>query len=110
MIGQDGVIKGHFSSWGRVRGAPALAQDGTVYFGDENGYFEAYNSGSGERLWEFHAEGSFTGTAAIDANGNVYIANDYYNCYAFKAALPPVKSSWPMLGHDPHHTGRASGK
>jgi outer membrane protein assembly factor BamB len=108
-IDPGGKVKGHFDGRDAVEGTPALAEDGTVYFSDVAGYVQACHD-SGGRLWEFYTGMFITATPAIGTTGNVYVGNNENKFFAFEGVSPPAKSAWPMFRHDPHHTGRVSGK
>ncbi len=60
-----------FSTWN-----PHVTESGTIYVGDNNGYFYAIHSG-GDTLWTFKADKSLSdpGSVAIDANGNIYFCS-----------------------------------
>ncbi|MFC6954240.1 PQQ-binding-like beta-propeller repeat protein [Halorubellus litoreus] len=57
---------------GRVRGAPALASDGTVVAADDAGVVRGLDAASGEETWRFQADGAVHGAPAI-ADGVAYV-------------------------------------
>lgn len=52
--------------------APVIGQDGSLYFGDSNRYFYSYSS-SGTINWSYKCSSSIGGSAALGADGSVYI-------------------------------------
>lgn len=76
---EDGSIKWNNSTAATsltVEGGPAIASDGTIYLGGEDGKMIAYNPEDGSVKWEFEVEGKITAVPAIDNNGNLYFGDD----------------------------------
>ncbi len=64
-----------------IYASPALGSDGTVYIG--NGRFYALDGATGEKKWQFFADGQpFQGGAALDAEGTLYVGCDDNHLYA----------------------------
>ncbi|WP_323676181.1 PQQ-binding-like beta-propeller repeat protein [Halorubellus sp. PRR65] len=77
----DGVVARHAAdghdAWnapgpGRVRGAPALAADGTLVVADDAGVVRGLTVASGEERWRVEADGAVHGAPAI-ADGVAYV-------------------------------------
>ena len=62
----------------KVTGSPAIAEDGTAYFGSNEGRIHAYGPGVGIRWWFAGGAGGWTSYigAAIGADGTVYVGGD----------------------------------
>lgn len=56
--------------------SPSIGPDGTIYVGSSDGYLLAISQ-DGLVKWIFHTGDTFVTSAAIDQNGNVYIANNH---------------------------------
>ncbi|MEZ5337084.1 MAG: PQQ-binding-like beta-propeller repeat protein [bacterium] len=63
-----------FETTGNVRSSPAIAADGTIFFGCDNGWFYAFNP-DGTEKWKKNIGNIFlTNSPAIGGNGTVYFA------------------------------------
>lgn len=83
---------------------PAIAKNGAINFGCNDGNFYVLNSDGTER-WVIETEASITSSPAIDKTGIIYFVNedDYlYAVYGENGGL--AVSPWPMLQHDAKHT------
>ena len=87
--------------------APAVATNGTIYFGTFTGKFWAVNA-NGLRKWIFEAQNEIKSSPAIGADGTVYFGSRDRRCYAL---WPDGKKRWefptggwvdssPALAHD----------
>ena len=83
---EPGTVKWDYwfnTSTGINQSFPAIADDGTVYIGDIDGTFYAFNP-DGSVQWSYYAGGHFTFSPAIGNDWTVYIANPHNNTlYAF---------------------------
>jgi len=98
----DGILKWTFlieetdTHRTSIFGCPAIGADGTIYFGAFNGIFYALkDEGDNAReLWRHEVKGEplstaptkyqeFWGSAAIAADGTIYVGNNDYHVYAF---------------------------
>ncbi|MBN2288631.1 MAG: PQQ-like beta-propeller repeat protein, partial [Candidatus Glassbacteria bacterium] len=85
---------------------PAIAADGTVYFGSHNGCLYAINP-DGTLVWQFWTGGKIMKSPVIDTDGTVYIGSDDNYLYALD---PQGRQKWrhhaaswfssPALGAD----------
>lgn len=90
-----------------VRSTPAVAQNGNIYFGCDNGNFYALNPDGSER-WVISTGAGITTSPSIDTAGIVYFTNEDYNFYAIYGVNGGLaKTPWPMKQHDTKHSGRA---
>jgi outer membrane protein assembly factor BamB len=71
---QQGEIVWRFDTGGEVYGAPALSQNGTIFFGSYSGYLFAL-SPSGNSLWQFRCEGKLQSNVLVDRNEVVYLSS-----------------------------------
>jgi len=78
----DGTVK--WSRWIGYSGrsAPAISEDGTIYFG--GGYHPSFHAYSldGTRRWIFHTDGSVYSSPAIASDGTVYVGSTDGYLYA----------------------------
>ena len=91
----------------RSDSAPAVATDGTIYFGTFGGKFWAVNP-DGSRKWTFDAQNEIKSAPAVGTNGTVYFGSRDRRLYALR---PDGKKRWefqtgawvdssPALAHD----------
>jgi outer membrane protein assembly factor BamB len=92
----------HFDALGDVSGAPAVAADGTVYFGTKSGLLYAVDCHGTER-WVFDyrrhtANGfgaqAFEGSPAVGDDGTIYIGDDVIVPNYMFALWPDGKPKW----------------
>ncbi|MDR3689212.1 MAG: PQQ-binding-like beta-propeller repeat protein [Fimbriimonas sp.] len=103
----DGVGKALFTggaSWGvhytgdlLFNSTPALANDGTVYFGTWDGNLYAVSS-DGSKKWAFQTGGDIDSSPAIGPDGTVYIASTDHSLYAIDPATGSRKWAFPTGG------------
>ena len=77
-----------------VRGAAALAPDGTVVAGSFSGQVVGLSPSKGEVVWTFNATGAVVGTPAIAEDGSVHFGTLTSNVYGLDAA---GASFWPPV-------------
>jgi outer membrane protein assembly factor BamB len=92
-----GAVKWRFATAGDVEPSPALAPDGTLYFGADDGRAYAVNSTDGTLKWSFSfPDGSDTDSSpALGADGTVYIGSDKGTFYAINGQDGALK--WAFL-------------
>jgi outer membrane protein assembly factor BamB len=74
-----GIEKWRFRSRDWCDGSPAVANDGTIYFGDSTGFFYAVNPNCSLK-WKTEIDdalGKFGSSVAIAPNGTIYLAGKY---------------------------------
>jgi len=74
-----GIEKWRYSSFWAT-GSPVIGDDGTIYFGDKEGYFHAINS-DGSLKWKYKADlgiGSFGYSPAIAEDGTIFFNTVYF--------------------------------
>ncbi len=89
---------------------PAIGPDGTIYFGGFNGIFYALKDegDKAKELWRYEVKGEplstaptkyqeFWGSAAVAADGTIYVGNNDYNVYAFN---PDGTVKWKFKTHN----------
>jgi outer membrane protein assembly factor BamB len=95
-----------------VHSSPAIAADGTIYFGSDDGYFYAVNA-DGTLRWRLRTieNGAVHSHPAIAVDGTVYFGSRDPGCYfyAVHGSAPLASTSWPKFHHDNCNTGRAGG-
>jgi len=87
--------------------SPVIGTDGTVYLAAGQGYLYAMKP-DGTVIWRFKADNAFKISAAIGADGTLYLGNsDFYpSIYAITSASKGLAASpWPRVGHDNKNTG-----
>jgi outer membrane protein assembly factor BamB len=99
------------TSWsapiGSVLASPALDAGGRAYVGTREGKFVALES-TGEVAWQVDLGAGITSSAAIGADGTIYVGADDRKVRALHGAARLSDGPWPMFQHDPQHTGRSS--
>ena len=75
---QTDNVKWPFDTGGVVDSSPAIAADGTVYFGSFDEYIYAVKP-DGNQKWRYGTEGNIRSSPAIAEDGTVYVgSNDHY--------------------------------
>ena len=98
-----------FKTGGSVYSSPAIGSNGTVYVGSFDKKLYAINGKTGDKLWEFKVGDNVENSPAIGPNGTVYFGSWDKSLYAIETDSSGLaKSSWPMRGQNPQHTGRAT--
>ncbi len=78
---QLGQLQWRFQTGGDVDGAPAIAADGTLYFGSCDGGIYALNP-DGSLKWQYLTAAAVIGVPAIGADGTVYAGSHDNYIYA----------------------------
>lgn len=68
----------------RVYSSPAIASDGSIYFGDQGGTFYALNSDGSEK-WTFETGGAIRSSPAVGSNGTIYFGSNDSVFYALNS-------------------------
>ncbi|MCZ6674984.1 MAG: PQQ-binding-like beta-propeller repeat protein [Verrucomicrobia bacterium] len=79
--------------------SPAIGKDGTVYYGDDDGFVIAITPGVEDPKWAFNT--GFEGiesSPVIGPDGTVYIGTGDDRLFAFDGQTGAVKSGWPFTG------------
>jgi len=103
-----GSLKWKFQTGGGIERSPAVAADGTVYFGSTDGSMYALNP-DGSAKWQFESDGAIQSSPTIGPDGRVYFTSKDGYLYALKGRSPLASSPWPKFHHDLRNTGRAGG-
>lgn len=80
-------MKWSFKTEGSVRSSPAIAADGTIYVGSDDGHLYALTA-NGEQKWKFKINGTDIGnpgiysSPSIGADGTIYVGGDDSYLYA----------------------------
>ncbi len=92
-----------------IEGAPALAIDGTVYFGGtgDGGGFLSRWSADGTQRADVVLGGVVTGSPAITSDGTVYIGAMNAICVALKGGVGLAHGGWPKFRGNAAQNGRA---
>ncbi len=101
-----GALKWRFATKQGIAEAPVVAADGTVYVADHGGAIHALDQ-NGVRLWTCETGSPIRTPLTLGPDGTVYFADWNGYLVAVGGSSPPSNDGWPMLGHDPQHTGRA---
>ena len=80
-----------------IQSSPLLANDGTVYIGDERGTFHAVRRPqTGEQasaLWKFSTKGTLISSPALGTDGTLYVGSMDGKLYAFNSSAGAALSS-----------------
>jgi len=96
---------------GNILSAPAIDNDGNIYFGDDSGYFYVVDP-EGNRKWQDTQLGvKIWNSPTIDSDGKIYIAADQDDDTAILYVLTTnatglADGGWPMFANNAKHTGR----
>ena len=82
-----------FPAGAPVQSSPALAVDGTIYFGADNGAVYALTP-EGRKKWELRTSAGVVATPAVGADGTVYVASVDRIFYAVK---PDGTEAWRLM-------------
>jgi outer membrane protein assembly factor BamB len=88
-----------------VNSSPAIASDGTIYVGSEDGSLYALNP-DGTLKWGYDASSAVNSSPTIGSDGTVYVGSESGNLYAIKGASVLTNSPWPKFRHDLKNNGR----
>lgn len=84
---------------------PAIASNGLIYFGCDDGNFYALNPDGSER-WVMETSNSVRSSPSIDPSGIIYFSNEDGILFAVHGENGGLANSpWPMKQHDTKHTG-----
>ncbi|PNX53947.1 MAG: hypothetical protein BV458_01890 [Thermoplasmata archaeon M9B2D] len=97
VYSNNGTVKWKYPTGHHVDSSAAIGSDGTIYFGDWNGYVRAMNP-NGTVKWEYKTGGNVLSSPAIGPDGTVYCGSHDYNLYAFYPNNGTVKWSF-HTGH-----------
>lgn len=105
----DGA-KNWFFGYPTIEGTPAIAADGTVYFGgSDSGVGILYAFTSAGHAWSYTTVGALAASSpAIADDGTVYLGSHSYRFCALKGKAPLAKSPWPKFRGNARQTGRAN--
>ena len=78
-----GHEKWAFKTGGPINSSPAIAADGTVWFGSDDGKIYAVSS-DGAPEWSFTTEGPVSSSPAIGPRGEVAVGSHDGNLYLFR--------------------------
>ena len=77
---QSPKLKWRFETHGEIS-SPAIARDGTIYFGSKDGYFYALNP-DGSLKWKFGSESEIGNSPSISLEGIIYFGSYDNHLYA----------------------------
>jgi outer membrane protein assembly factor BamB len=80
----NGAVRFRVATRGPVRSSPAVAEDGTILFGSDDGVLRAL-SASGALRWSFATGGPIRSSPAVDATGAVVFGSQDDSLYALAA-------------------------
>lgn len=97
-----GTVLWTYDAANLIRSSPAVAPDGTIYFGAEGYLYAITNRGSNK--WVFPTPGGQDSTPSVALDGTVYYANGYVYAIApdgkEKWRYPGAASGCPAIGLD----------
>ncbi len=100
-----------FQTGAEVRSSPAIAADGTIFVGSNDGNIYAINP-NGMTKWSFQTDlEEVEAPPAIGADGTIYVGDVAGFLYAIESDSGGCANSpWPMFRHDLENTGRGGGQ
>jgi len=78
----NGSLKWSYQTGGAVNSSPAIATDGTIYIGSDDGKIYALNPQDGSPKWSSQTGRAVSSSPAIGVDGTVYIGSDDCKLYA----------------------------
>ncbi|MCB1186344.1 PQQ-binding-like beta-propeller repeat protein [bacterium] len=82
---QDDNLRWTFTSGGFIGCTPAVASDGTVYFGSYDNKLYALNPDGSEK-WNYATAGEISSSPALDDSGNIYFGSFDNSIYALDSS------------------------
>ena len=64
-----------------IRSSPAVATDGTIYFGSDDGYLDALNP-DGTFKWQYRTFDAVQSSPAVAPDGTIYVVTDHGSLFA----------------------------
>ncbi len=103
----DGTVLWSRLARGKINSSPAIAEDGSIYFGSDDGFIYALNP-NGRTIWWFETYGVVHSSPSLDRYGNIYIGSDNDKLYSL---MPNGQLNWsfdtddivrssPTIGYD----------
>jgi len=77
----NGTLKWKFAIGDQIHSSPAIASDGTIYVGSDDGYLYAINP-DGTFKWKFETSSWIDSSSAIASDGTIYVGSDDEYLYA----------------------------
>ncbi len=77
--------------------SPAIAEDGTIYFGCQDGYLYAINP-DGSLKWTYVTYGEILSSPAIGTDGTIYFGSSDKYLYAIEDSITYAKLRWTFAG------------
>ncbi|HSH15335.1 MAG TPA: PQQ-binding-like beta-propeller repeat protein, partial [Verrucomicrobiae bacterium] len=102
----NGQLKWSFLADGEINSTPAIAADGTIYFGADDWHVYALNP-NGTLRWKYWTLGKVQNGLSIGFDGTVYATS--VGLYAlFENPSPLAAAPWPKFKHDLRNTGNVA--
>jgi len=80
-----------------ISASPAIAEDGTIYIADDDGFVIAVTPGVAAPKWAFNTGPTgIESSPVIGPDGTVYIGTSSDRVYAFDGQTGAVKAGWPF--------------
>ncbi len=95
---KPGTLLWEFSTGGDVDYAPAIGNDGTVYFGSHDNYFYAVNGDSGKLIWKTKVDGGVISSPSIGNKGLIYCSTQRGFIYGINAKTGAIKWEYMVGG------------
>lgn len=102
-LAPDGTVLWQFTAGAHIISTPAVAADGTLYFGSKDTQFYALNP-NGTIRWQLDTGSPLDSSPTIGADGVIYFGTPS-KVIAVQGTAPLANTPWPMAQHDPRHTG-----
>ena len=89
-VAASGSFKWSFTTGGSIYSSPAIALDGSIYFGSDDGKLYALHP-DGSEDWNYTTGGMVRSAPAIGADGSIYFGSDDNKLYALN---PDGSENW----------------
>lgn len=102
-----GAVKWELELNGSTSSTPVVGRDGKVYLASGSFLYSVLTDGTLDWSEDIKKNVSGIFPLTMGCDGTVYVsAREKHTLIAVETESPgPARSSWPMFGHDPRHTG-----
>lgn len=80
--GSNGALRWSYATSYLVESSPAIAADGTLYIGSNDGYLYSINSSTGALNWRYGALAAIASSPAIGSDGTIYFGSNDKSVYS----------------------------
>ncbi|MBL9135858.1 MAG: PQQ-binding-like beta-propeller repeat protein [Verrucomicrobiales bacterium] len=94
-----GQLRWRFTTQGSVSSSPAIAANGDVLFGSQDGNVYALNPATGQPRWHHQLGSPVTASPVLAANGTIYVRDGDGNLHALDGVTGQTQRSYALPYH-----------